>query len=300
MIGAQEQKISTLFSNEQDCVSYLFKKRWPWGFRCPFCGTEQKEMAPAYTVVCRYCRKQTSITAHTLMHGTKKSLVAWMQISWQFCFRDKGISAREVQRFMNLASYQTAWRWLQKIRHGAALAESSPIGGSVLFDCGSLSESPSSGQAGPDVGVALELNHHFGNQGKVRFALLTSPSPDAIALAINNLVLKNSTLLLKHQEWIANSSLQEQYHYKKASRDQLLQIQLLIQETMAWLHSVYRGAIDTSYMQTYLSEFSFRYNTASWSDPLSVFDHLLTGLISSTEDEPAGCAGNPLSTRRMS
>lgn len=300
MIGAQEQKIHTLFANEQACVAYLFKKRWPWGFKCPFCGTVQKEMAPAYTVVCRYCRKQTSITAHTLMHGTKKSLVAWMQISWQFCFRDKGISAREVQRLMNLASYQTAWRWLQKIRHGAALAESSPVGGNVLFDCGSLSESPSSGQVGPDVGVALELDHHVGNQGKVRFALFTSLSPDAIALAINNLVLKNSTLLLKNQEWMVNNSLQEQYHYKKASSDQLMQIQLLIQETRAWLNSVYRGAIDTSYMQTYLSEFSFRHNTASWSDPLSVFDHLLTGLISSTEDNSTGCAGNPLSSRRMS
>jgi hypothetical protein len=300
MIGAQEQKISTLFSNEQACVSYLFKKRWPWGFKCPFCGTEQKEMAPAYTVVCRYCRKQTSITAHTLMHGSKKSLVAWMQISWQFCFRDRGISAREVQRLMNLASYQTAWRWLQKIRHGAALAESSLVGGNVLFDCGSLSESPSSEQIGPDIGVALELDHHIGNQGKVRFALLGSPSPDAIAIAINNLVLKNSTLLLKNRDWLASSSLQEQYHYKKASREQLLQIQLLIQETRDWLNSVYRGAIDTTYMQTYLSEFSFRHNTASWSDPLSVFDHLLTGLISSTEDSSSGCAGKTSSTRRMS
>ncbi len=301
MPGAQEQKINTLFSSEQACVSYLFKKRWPWGFRCPFCGTEQKEMAPAYTVVCRYCRKQTSITAHTLMHGTKKSLVAWMQISWQFCFRDKGISAREVQRLMKLASYQTAWRWLQKIRHGAALAESSPIGGNVLFGCGSLSESPASEQSAPDVGVALELNHHVGNQGKVRFALLASPSPDAIALAINNLVLKNTTLLLKNQELISNSNLQkQQYHYKKASREQLLQIELLIQETKDWLNSVYRGAIDTTYMQTYLSEFSFRHNTASWADPLSVFDHLLTGLISSTESGPDSCGNKMISTRRMS
>ncbi len=300
MIGAQAQKINSLFSNEQACVSYLFKKRWPWGFKCPFCGTVQKEMAPAYTVVCRYCRKQTSITAHTLMHGTKKSLVAWMQVSWQFCFRDKGISAREVQRLMNLASYQTAWRWLQKIRHGAALAESSPIGGNVLFDCTTLTEHPSSEQVGPDIGVALELNHHIGTQGKVRFALLASPSTEAIAAAINNLVLKNTTLLLKNQDWISDSSMREQYLYKKASREQLIQIQQLIQEMRDWLSSVYRGAIDTTYMQTYLSEFSFRHNTASWTDRLSVFDHLLTGLISSTGDGVSGFANKGQPARRMS
>ncbi len=300
MTVAHEQKINTLFSNEQACVSYLFKKRWPWGFRCPFCGTEQKEMAPAYTVVCRYCRKQTSITAHTLMHGTKKSLVAWMQISWQFCFRDKGISAREVQRFMQLASYQTAWRWLQKIRQGAALAESGPISGDVLFDCGSLIESPSPQQTDAHIGVALELNHHIGNPGKVRFAQLTSLSPDAITTAINSLVLKNSTLLLENKEWVSNNNLGEQYLYKKASREQLMQIQLLIQQARDWLNAVYRGAIDTTYLQTYLSEFSFRHNTASWTDRLSVFDHLLTGLISSTGDSLSGGTGKSPSTRSMS
>ncbi|MBT8362307.1 MAG: transposase [Deltaproteobacteria bacterium] len=299
MTGAQDQIINTLFANEQACVSYLFKKRWPLGFRCPFCGTEQREMAPAYTVVCRYCRKQTSITAHTLMHGTKKNLVAWFQISLQFCFRDKGISAREVQRHMKLASYQTAWRWLQKIRHGAALAESSPIGGKVLFDYGSFSGSEFSEHITPEIAIALELNHDVANQGRVRFSVLASPSPNAIEVAINNLIFKNTTLLTRNQEWISNSSLRKQYILKKASREQLIQTQLLIQETKDWLNSLYRGAIDISYMQTYLAEFSFRHNTASWSDRLSVFDHLMTGLISSTEDDHSSLKYKTSSTRKL-
>lgn len=211
-----------------------------------------------------------------------------MGISWQFCFNDKGISAREVQRLMKLASYQTAWRWLQKIRYGAALAESARVGDNVLFDCCSLSEESSSHQINPEIGVALELNHETGNKGRVRFELLTSSSPDAIAITINNLVLKHTTLLLKNQEWISNKRLTGQYNYKKADSDQLRQIKLLVQETTDWLTSLYRGAIDTTYMQTYLGEFSFRHNTASWPDRLSVFDHLLTGLISSAGDDKSG------------
>ena len=300
MNGVQDQVVNTMFSNEQACVSYLFKKRWPLGFRCPFCGREQREMTPAYTVVCRYCRKQTSITAHTLMHGTKKNLVAWMQISWQFCFRDKGISAREVQRLMKLASYQTAWRWLQKIRHGAALAESSPVGGKVLFACGSLSASRFSEHAAPEIAIALERNHHPANQGRVRFAVLLSPSPDAVEAAINNLVFKNTTLFIRDQEWISASRLRETYILKKASSEQLTQIQVLIQQTRDWLNSMYRGAIDRRYMQTYLAEFSFHHNTASWSDRLSVFDHLMTGLISSTEDSLFNVKNNLSSTRKFS
>ncbi|MFN2356095.1 MAG: transposase, partial [Desulfopila sp.] len=77
----QRPASNTPFSTEHACVTYLFQKRWPWGFKCPFCQRVQKDMAPAYTVVCRYCRKQTSITAHTLMHGSKKNLVAWMRVA---------------------------------------------------------------------------------------------------------------------------------------------------------------------------------------------------------------------------
>jgi hypothetical protein len=282
MNKAQKQNINTLFSNEQTCVFYLFKKRWPWGFICPFCGREQKEMAPAYTVVCRYCRKQTSITANTLMHGTKKNLMAWMQISWQFCFRDRGISAREVQRLMELASYQTAWRWLQKIRQGAAVAESARCNGSVLFDCASLPVSPSSGQQGADIGIALELNNGKDNKGRVRFAVLSSRSPEAIGITINNLIHSNATLLLRNEAWISDGQLEQQYFYKKADREQLKLGQLLFQETIDWLNSIYRGAVDSRYLPTYLAEFSFHHNTASWLDRMAVLDHLLTGLVSPT------------------
>lgn len=287
MIGAQKQDINTLFSSEQACVLYLFKKRWPWGFVCPFCGIEQKEMAPAYTVVCRYCRKQTSITANTLMHGTKKNLIAWMKISWQFCFRNTGISAREVQRLMELASYQTAWRWLQKIRLGAALAESAPCRGNVLFDCTSLPVSPSSDHPTPDIGIALELDNAKGNNGRVKFTLFSSQSSEAIAVAINSLVLKNATLLLRDQNWLSKSNLSDQYSFKQATSEQLNLGQLLIKETTNWLNSTYRGAINTSYLPTYLAEFSFHHNTASWPDRMAVLDHLLSGLVSSIDKKSA-------------
>ncbi|MBW1635304.1 MAG: transposase [Deltaproteobacteria bacterium] len=286
MNTARQQDINTLFSSEQACVFYLFKKRWPEGFICPFCGRKQKEMAPAYTVVCRYCRKQTSITAHTLMHGTKKSLIAWMQLSWQFCFRKRGLSAREVQRIMVLASYQTAWRWLQKIREGAAQAESVPCRGNVLFDCASLPTPHTSEQPDPCIAIALEQNHGNSTGSRVLFAVLASRSTDAVTAAANRLIFRNATLQLRDQQWIDTGGLTEQYSYKLASREQLQQGQLLIQETTDWLNITYRGAVDTRYLQSYLAEFSFHHNTAFWPDPMAVFDHLLGGLISSTDNPP--------------
>lgn len=286
MAEVKKQNLNTLLSSEQACISYLFEKRWPWGFICPFCGTEQKQMVPAHNVLCRYCRKQTSITARTPMHGTKKSLIAWMRIAWQFCIQKQGVSAKEIQRLMELSSYQTAWSWLQRIRHGAARAESALCCGNVLFDCISRPISKSAGQVAQDIGFALELNQRNYTTGRVRFTLLASCSPEAISKAANCLITSDATLLLKNPEWPGNNWLQKQYNHVKASKEQIEQGQLMFQKTRQWLKSIYRGAIDITYLQSYLAEFSFRHNTASWPDRMAVLDHLLTGLLSSTENSP--------------
>lgn len=275
----------TPFTSENACVTYLFQKRWPNGFKCPFCDAVQQEIAPAYVVVCRYCRKQTSITAHTLMHGSKKSLVAWIRVAWQFCLQNEGISARELQRLMELSCYQTAWSWLQKIRRGAALAESAPCSGIVLFDLAPLPVTASPGKRAPDIAMALEINVSKGNDGgvrRVRLLALTSRSPEVITAVINNLVAKKSTLLISNRQWLSSGCRITPDLRGQATGEQLERGRLLLQETVSWLNGVYRGAIDPNHLQGYLDEFCFRHNTATWPDRLAVLNHLLTGLISTT------------------
>lgn len=270
---------NTPFSSETACVSYLFRKRWPGGFTCPFCDTFQKEIAPAYVVVCRYCRKQTSITAHTLMHGSKKSLVAWMRVAWKFCLQDDGMSAKELQRLMELSCYQTAWSWLQKIRHGAALAEYEPCKGIVLFDVAPLPVSASSKRMVPEICMALELNNSIDNNARVRLRVLSSPTPEVITTAINTLLDKNSTLLINNRKWLSDGCHITPDLQGQPTGEQLHRGQLLLQAIVFWLNTVYRGAIDPFHLQAYLDEFSFRHNTSSWPDKLTVLDHLLDGLL---------------------
>ncbi len=285
---------STPFSSEQTCVAYLFRKRWPWGFKCPFCGSMQQEIAPAYTIVCRYCRKQTSITAHTLMHGSKKSLVAWMRVAWQFCSQDEGISARELQRIMELSCYQTAWSWLQKIRHGAALAEAAPCHGIVFFDLVSSPITASSSKTVTAIGMALELSHSA--NARVRFTALDLSSPEAITAAVNSLVEMNATLLIRNQQWLSYDCQIGSDFWGQPTREQLERGHLLLEKAVSWLNTVYRGAIAPCHLQGYLDEFCFRYNTTSWPDHLAIMDHLLTGLLSTAgkiarEDHSAAITG---------
>ena len=281
---------NTLFATEHACVTYLFQKRWPWGFKCPFCRRVQRDLAPAYTVVCRFCRKQTSITAHTLMHGSKKNLVAWMRVASQFCFHDLGISARELQRLMELSCYQTAWSWLQKIRHGATLAESAPCCGTVLFDILPLHISAVSENKTIEIAMASELNHNEPEPPSARVRLLTldQNSPLDLATVITTLVEKDSTLLIRSQRRTDPDDFHGLYTVAAPTPRQLTLGHLLLQEASTWLERLYHGAIDSCYLQSYLDEFCFRHNTASWPDRLAVLDHLLTGLISSADSTTTG------------
>ena len=276
---------NTLFTTEHACITYLFQKRWPWGFKCPFCRRVQIDVAPAYTVVCRYCRKQTSITAHTLMHGSKKNLVAWMRVAAQFCFHDQGISARELQHLLELSCYQTAWSWLQKIRRGASRAESALCSGTVFFEVLPLKLSAATDNKTIDIAVALELNQDKPDSARVRLLALDENSPLACTDIVSTLVAAKAILFVRNSRWTdLNTSRAASYTLVAPTAQQQTKGMLLLRTTSSWLNSLYHGAIDTAYLQSYLDEFCFRHNTASWPDRLTVLDHLLTGLIASADN----------------
>ena len=265
----------SLFSTELECVTHLFRKRWPTGFICPFCNRRQAETAPAYTVVCRYCRKQTSITARTVMHGTRNSLLSWLLVAWQFSCRP-GISAREIQRLLALSSYQTAWAWLHKLRLGAALAESAPCRGTVAFMVTPLALPNSS--SGTTTGLAMEIPPASSQAKRIRFGLLGSVTPEKISPVIHELVLPDSTLYLAQTTDVAR--LLADYRCRPSSRMHHQEAKRIVDMAAAWLSSTYRRTVDSSYLQSYLDEFGFRYNTSSWSDKSLVYEYLLTGLLS--------------------
>ncbi len=281
MYSFQSHTQNTLFATEHACVTYLFDKRWPWGFKCPFCRRVQTDVAPAYTVVCRYCRKQTSITAHTLMHGSKKNLVAWMRVAAQFCFHQPGVSARELQRQMELTCYQTAWSWLQKIRRGASRSESAPCSGTVVFDVLPLRISAMPNMPIVDICIALELDQDNPHSARVRLLALDENSPENRAAAVSTLVAKDAVLLMHSKRRTDVDHFDTpSYTLDTPTPQQLAKAMVLLQQTEVWLDTLYHGAIDAGYLQSYLDEFCFRHNTASWPDRLAVLDHLLTGLIS--------------------
>lgn len=283
---------NTLFATDQDCIAYLFQKRWPDGFHCPFCDRHQKEIAPAHTVVCRYCRKQSSITAGTLMHGSKKNLSEWMQVAAQFCFSKDGMSARSLQNSLHIATYQTAWNWLKKLRKAAAIAESSPLKGPVQLTISTAEKKTSSYQNTSQIACLIEIAEGDNQQGRIRLATLPDNTPDKLPDFITQVVPKGSIILTTTDTLPSLISINENYHLQRADTENTQAIEC-ISQLQGWMRNIYRGATDPKYLQDYLDEFCFRHNTASWNNSLAILDHLLTGIMGGNAIQPLSIQPTP-------
>ncbi len=71
------------FASEEDCAAYLFAVRWPDSFQCPACGRGKAwpHRGKRFVHQCAGCGRQTSVTAGTVMHGSKLPLTLWFNAS---------------------------------------------------------------------------------------------------------------------------------------------------------------------------------------------------------------------------
>lgn len=121
-ILAIPEQDETLFlwlqSSEKACEEYLFRLKWPNGFVCPYCGhgqayTIHTRKQPLYECVC--CKHQTSLTAGTIMEGTRTSLIKWFTAVYHLANPKQSVNATTLAGLIHV-TYKTAWNMLHAIR----------------------------------------------------------------------------------------------------------------------------------------------------------------------------------------
>lgn len=120
--------------DESWCLSYAFKRRWPKGFVCPTCGAAHPGSGCQEKPLCRACGRSSSITAGTLLHGSKKSLSTWLQAFWWVSGERTSISIKKLLEYLGFKSFQTGWAWMKIVRRTIELANQKKCRGVVLVD----------------------------------------------------------------------------------------------------------------------------------------------------------------------
>jgi len=109
------------FSDDEACVKHLIDQRWPDGFLCPRCGYRDSwYLYKRRLFDCKVCRHQTSVTAGTVFHGTRMPLIKWYWMIYHMAIDKVGVSVAEMQRFLDIGQYRTAWLMAHKIRKAMA------------------------------------------------------------------------------------------------------------------------------------------------------------------------------------
>ncbi|CAI6070874.1 IS1595 family transposase [Cohnella sp. JJ-181] len=102
--------------SEEDCAGALFAAKWPDGFRCPRCAHPHYYKVSSrgrHLFECRSCAHQTSLTAGTVLEGTRTPLTKWFQAMF---LMQIGINAKLLAELIRV-TYKTAWLINHKLRH---------------------------------------------------------------------------------------------------------------------------------------------------------------------------------------
>lgn len=113
------------FPTEEACIDYFFRMKWPSGFSCPHCGHSRAYITstrrlPLYE--CLQCHHQTSLTAGTIMAGSRTSLHKWLTAIFLISRTEQGTNAVALSKIISV-TYKTAWLILHKIRHTISTAD---------------------------------------------------------------------------------------------------------------------------------------------------------------------------------
>lgn len=264
------------FPDEQSCLDFLARVRWPDGFECPRCGGGEAWRTNRGLWLCRSCRRQTSVTAGTIFHRSRYPLRTWFAAMWSMCAQKQGISALGLQREFGFGSYETAWAWMHKLRRAMVRPDRELLGGpgvSVEIDQTFIGAAQQ-GRAGPryankaEVAIAVERQHPKG-LGRVRLAHIdTAARRDELFEFVQHSIAHGTILYTDGEASFRaiTSTLQlthhpiKMVHAREPAHELLPAVHRVASLLKRWLAGTLHDGISDQHLAYYLDEFTFRFN----------------------------------------
>jgi transposase-like protein len=262
------------FHNEEACLDYLYKLRWPNGFICPRCYLKKTPyILQNNTLKCTACRREVSATSSTIFNKTRVSLKDWFGAIWYITNQKNGISALGIQRLLGLGSYQTSWTLLHKLRSAMVNPEREKLSGLVEVDetfvGGAVSRKTIINQNTKHkmvVLVAVELLEPKGF-GRVRLRYVSAATKENIEQFILD-VIEPGSVIYSDGSPVYNCVKENGFPHHKtvhlgsdiAAHITMPGVHRVASLLKRWLLGAYQGAIREKQLEYYLDEYTFRFN----------------------------------------
>lgn len=257
------------FKDEQACHDHLFSLKWPRGFVCLRCGHEKHWRSTRGLLICTRCEHQHSLTAGTIMHGTRKPLLLWFKAMWWFTTRKYGVNAVNLQDLLGLGSYNTAWIWLQKLRGCIVCGDREKLSGSVEADefyLGGQKSGKRGRGAEQKCKVAIAVEKKNPKLGRIRLQVIDDCSASELTPFVEANVVVGS--IVSTDGWHGYNALEDfGFVHRRFPRNRmenkesaLSGVHLVISLVKRLIMGTFQGRFEPKYLQRYLDEYVFRFN----------------------------------------
>jgi transposase len=258
-----------MFPDDATCLEWLKNRLYPDGIFCNACQAVTKhhrvKSRPSYS--CDHCGHHVHPTADTIFHKSPTPLTTWFYAVYLMASTRCGISAKQIERETGV-TYKTAWRMFKQIRTMLDDEKSGPIGGfnrKVEMD-ETYYGSECKGTHGrgtkktPVIGMVQR-------KGGVRAFVAADVKADTLRGLIKEHVLPKSVVFTDDFRSYNGIAARGYTHYRINHSEKVYVSGDIHTNTIEGFWSLVKNglrgvyhSVGKHYLQSYLNEYSFRYN----------------------------------------
>jgi transposase-like protein len=275
-----------MFPDDAACAAYLAKLRWTEGFVCPACKAKAVPwQASRGRLACSFCRHQTSVTSGTIFDKTRTPLTTWFEAAWHVSTAKNGMSAKTLERTLG-TKYRVAWTMLQRFRVAMVDAERNQLAGNIEVDETLIGGVKRGGKRGRGavksiVVIAIEIKEPLGF-GRVRMRHIPDASGASLLPFVYDVTAPGS--IVHTDGWGGYNGLSAHGITRKvtvqSSSDDPAHVSMpgvhrVSSLLKRWILGTHQGSVVPEHLQSYLEEFTFRFNRRTSRSRGLVFRRLL-------------------------
>lgn len=263
-----QKEFEVFFQDEEKCIQYIFDIKYPNGFICPNCKSTNYWLIKKSVVRCKKCKKEKSIISDTIFQNTNLLLMDLFRVIWWMIIQKNGVSAKSLSRLLDI-SYTSSWTWLHKFRKIMVISERSKLNGNVevdeMFIGGKKEGKRGRGASGKSL-VVIAVEVYKKGTGRVRLSVIEDASRISLNAFIKQNIEKKSNITTDAWKGYADITKMKYSHKKinqakSSDKENLLpNVHKIASLVKRWLLGTHQNFANQGHLQSYLDEFTFRYN----------------------------------------
>ena len=262
------------FPDDSACLEWIKNHRWPSGIHCLKCQeiTKHHRVKNRSCYECDRCGSQVYPTAGTIFHKSATPLKIWFQVIYRMASTRCGISAKQIERETGV-TYKTAWRMFKQIR--TLLSEDTySLGGEVEVDETYIG-GRRQGKRGRGAEGKSKVVGAVQRKGKVVAQVVPDVKRSTLVPFMASKVSRDATLFT--DEFPSYDHMTRLgYNHKRIEHHTKVYVQgnIHTNNIEGFWSLVKRGisgvyhSVSPEYLQSYVNEYSFRYNHRKDETPM--------------------------------